>query len=96
MLGSAANLQVQMAPCILPLSNVNLKTSNYAVQVMVIEKNIPRMSTSSNSQYQRIILQDKEVTHLKKINNDYLHTKKSIYYSFFICAKANRAICFPA
>ncbi|KAG5557534.1 hypothetical protein RHGRI_007691 [Rhododendron griersonianum] len=51
---------VQMAPCILPLSNVNLTTSNYAVQVMVIEKNIPRMSTSSNSQYERIILQDKE------------------------------------
>ncbi|KAG5549907.1 hypothetical protein RHGRI_015021 [Rhododendron griersonianum] len=49
-----------MAPSILPLSNVNLTTSNYAVQVMVVEKNIPRMSTSSNSEYQRIILQDKE------------------------------------
>ncbi|KAF7150208.1 hypothetical protein RHSIM_Rhsim02G0151400 [Rhododendron simsii] len=54
-----------MAPSILPLSNVNLTPSNYVVQVMVIEKNVPKMSTSSNSQYQRMILQDKEVTHLK-------------------------------
>ncbi|XP_058216696.1 uncharacterized protein LOC131327562 [Rhododendron vialii] len=72
--------QVQMAPSILPLSNVNLTTSNYVVQAMVIEKNIPRMSTSSNSQYQRIILQDKELPDL--------HPTDLAYLTCYICSSS--------
>ncbi|KAF7147897.1 hypothetical protein RHSIM_Rhsim03G0120000 [Rhododendron simsii] len=52
--------QIWMAPNIIPLRDIVLTSKNYTVQAMVIEKNIPRMSSTSTSFYQRIMLQDKE------------------------------------
>ncbi|KAG5524887.1 hypothetical protein RHGRI_031532 [Rhododendron griersonianum] len=51
---------VQMAPNIIALKDITLTSKNFTVQAMVVEKNIPRMSSSGTSLYQRIMLQDKE------------------------------------
>ncbi|KAI8524324.1 hypothetical protein RHMOL_Rhmol13G0141700 [Rhododendron molle] len=49
-----------MAPNVIPLKDITLTSKNFTVQAMVVEKNIPRMSSSGTSLYQRIVLKDKE------------------------------------
>ncbi|KAG5561562.1 hypothetical protein RHGRI_004567 [Rhododendron griersonianum] len=55
-----AQIAVQMAPNIMALKDITLTSKNFTVQAIVVEKNIPRMSSSGTSLYQRIMLQDKE------------------------------------
>ncbi|KAI8524325.1 hypothetical protein RHMOL_Rhmol13G0141700 [Rhododendron molle] len=50
-----------MAPNVIPLKDITLTSKNFTVQAMVVEKNIPRMSSSGTSLYQRIVLKDKEL-----------------------------------
>ncbi|KAG5512700.1 hypothetical protein RHGRI_038883 [Rhododendron griersonianum] len=54
-----------MAPNILPLKDINLNSKNYTIHAIVLEKNIPKTSSKSSSQYQRLVLQDIEGTKIQ-------------------------------
>lgn len=51
-----------MAPNILPLKDINLNSKNYTIHALVVEKGMPKASAKTSSQYQRLVLQDLEVT----------------------------------
>lgn len=53
--------QAAMALNILPVKDINLDSRNYTIQVIIVEKTLPKKSSKSNSQYQRFVLQDIEV-----------------------------------
>ncbi|KAG5531241.1 hypothetical protein RHGRI_026006 [Rhododendron griersonianum] len=63
------NHLVPMAPNILPLKDINLNSKNYTIHAIVLEKNMPKTSTKSSSQYQRLVLQDIELYHTYSITN---------------------------
>ncbi|XP_058200955.1 replication protein A 70 kDa DNA-binding subunit D-like [Rhododendron vialii] len=77
-----------MAPNIIPLKDVTLTSKNYTIQAMVIEKNIPRMSRTSSSLYQRIMLQDKEENKIQATIFGYniriLESSLKLYHTYFI------------
>lgn len=51
-----------MAPNILPLKDINLNSKDYTIHALVVEKGMPKISAKTSSQYQRLVLQDIEVT----------------------------------
>lgn len=59
----------KMAPPIRMLSEVNPQTQNYAVQVMILEKAMPRAMVSTGSHYQRLLFQDVQVSQSLLLNN---------------------------